>query len=83
MRVSVLETETKTFKSQSQLWRLRLLEVNLSFETEPGKAPRVEIETKDMITFRDHSRPPLDVETESFVDRCYQAQLVLQFLLQL
>ena len=46
MKVSVLETET--FVSQSQLSRLRLSEVSLSFETEieTGKLLIVETETK-------------------------------------
>ena len=45
MRVSVLEIETKTFESQSQLSRPRLSEVSLVFETETGKVLMVETKT--------------------------------------
>ena len=46
MRVSVLETKTKTFENQSLLSRPRLSEVSLSFKTETGKLLRVETKTE-------------------------------------
>ena len=68
MRVSVLETETKSLGSQYQLSRLRLWEVSLSFETEKLLMVETKTETETRIltifekeTARDR---PLDVETE-------------------
>ena len=46
MRVSVLQTETKTFESQSQLLRPRLSEVSLDLETETEKLMMVETEAR-------------------------------------
>ena len=93
MRVSVLETETETFGSQSQLSRprLRLSEVSLSFETknETGKRwsrlrPRMRLGYEQ---FETQTTPhwTLEIETEtetkSLADLCMNIIRVLTYFL--
>ena len=70
MRVSVLDTETETFESQSQLLRPRLSKVSLIFDTETGKLMMVETETRILTIFEIETTrdQPLNVETESLPD---------------
>ena len=67
MRVSVLETETEAFKSQSQLSRSRLWTVRLDFETETEKLLMDETETRIWTIFKTKTTwdRPLDVKIEA------------------